>query len=193
MAEVKVIATLNDTDYELTEENNVYSEEIVAPNQSTEISVMAIAESGEYSVRTANLYVNMDWLPPKTDWTAQDYVNTVDYNRIIGNIAYLKAYLDSLFLGLTNVSLGEEKAEKSLIYAREINAIEVALETLNLETYKFDIGETKEYMANRRTLDFNELNRIESAILLLYQTMVIHKENLPRLAFTLGSQKGIKV
>lgn len=193
MAEVKVIATLNDTDYELTEENNVYSEEIVAPNQNTEISVMAIAESGEYSVRTANLYVNMDWLPPKTDWTAQDYVNTVDYNRIIGNIAYLKAYLDGLFADLTNVSLGEEKPELSPIYAREINAIEVALETLNLETYKFDIGETKEYMANRRALDFNELNRIEGAILLLYQTMVIHKENLPRLAFTLGGQKGIKV
>lgn len=134
-----------------------------------------------------------EWIEPKTDWTSNDYVNTVDYNRIIGNIAYLKAYLDGLFADLTNVSLGEEKAVESLIYAREINAIEVALETLNLETYKFDIGERKEYMANRRTLDFNELNRIECAILLLYQTMVIHKENLPRLAFTLGGQKGIKV
>ena len=134
-----------------------------------------------------------DWIEPKTDWTSNDYVNTVDYNRIIGNIAYLKAYLDSLFLDLTNVSLGEEKAVKSLIYAREINAIEVALETLNLETYKFDIGETKEYMANRRTLDFNELNRIESAILMLNKTMVVHKESLPRLAFTLGGQKGFKV
>ena len=134
-----------------------------------------------------------DWIEPKTDWTSNDYVNTVDYNRIIGNIAYLKAYLDSLFLNLTNVSLGEEKAEESLIYAREINAIEVALETLNLETYKFNIGETKEYMANRRTLDFNELNRIESAILMLNKTMVVHKESLPRLAFTLGSQKGFKV
>lgn len=135
----------------------------------------------------------MEWIEPKTYWTSDDYFNSEDYNRIIGNIAYLKAYLDGLFLGLTNVSLGEEKVIKSLIYAREINSIELALETLNLETYKFDIGDTKEYMANRRTLDFNELNRIESAILLLYQTMVIHKENLPRLTFTLGGQKGIKV
>lgn len=135
----------------------------------------------------------MEWIEPKTYWTSDDYFNSEDYNRIIGNIAYLKAYLDGLFLGLTNVSLGEEKVIKSLIYAREINSIELALETLNLETYKFDIGETKEYMANRRALDFNELNRIESAILLIYQTMVIHKENLPRLTFTLGGQKGIKV
>ena len=135
----------------------------------------------------------MAWIEPKTDWVASDFVNSEDYNRIIGNIAYLRAYLADLYSQLTEVSLGEEKTFESLIYAREINAIETALETLNLETYKFDIGETKEYMANARTLDFVELNRIESAILLLYKTMVAQKEALPRLAFRLGGQKGFKV
>lgn len=193
MANVEVIATMNNEDYELTKNNGLYTDTIVAPDKDSRILVKAINDTGAYSTRMTNLYVNMDWLPPKTDWTAEDFVNFIDYNRIIGNIAYLRAYLDSLFIGLTEVSFGDKKDVESLIYAREINAIEVALETLNLETYKFDIGETKEYMANRRTLDFNELNRIEGAILLLYQTMVVHKENLPRLAFTLGSQKGIKV
>lgn len=135
----------------------------------------------------------MAWIEPKTDWSASDFFNATDYNRIIGNMAYLKAYLDGLFIGLTNISAMEEKTATSLIYAREINAIEMALETLNIESYKFDIGETKEYMTNTRTLDFVELNRIESAILLLYRQMVNHKENLARLAFTLGGQKGIKV
>lgn len=135
----------------------------------------------------------MAWIEPKTDWVSGDYFNATDYNRIIGNIAYLKAYLDTLFYGLTNISTMEEKTAKSLIYAREINAIETALETLNIETYKFDIGETKEYMANTRTIDFVELKRIESAILLLYEQMTNHKENLTRLAFTLGNQKGIRV
>lgn len=135
----------------------------------------------------------MAWIEPKTDWVASDFVNSEDYNRIIGNIAYLKAYLDDLYSHLTEVSLGEEKTFESLIYAREINAIETALETLNIETYKFDIGETKEYLPNTRTLDFVELNRIESAILLLYKTMTAHKNALPKLAFTLGGQKGFKV
>ena len=135
----------------------------------------------------------MEWITPKTDWTSDSYFNAEDYNRIIGNITYLKAYLDSLFLGLTNISTMEEKNAKSLIYAREINVIETALEQLNLETYKFDIGETKEYMANTRTLDFVELNRIESAILLLYKTMVAQKEALPRFTFKLGNRKGIRV
>lgn len=134
-----------------------------------------------------------EWITPKTDWTSADFFNAVDYNRIIGDITYLKAYLDTLFYGLTNISTMEEKTATSLIYAIEINTIETALETLNFETYKFSIGETKEYIANTRTLDFVELNRIESAILLLYTQMVNHKENLTRLAFTLGNQKGIRV
>lgn len=135
----------------------------------------------------------MAWIEPKTDWVASDFVNSEDYNRIIGNISYLKAHLDSLFMGLTNISTIEEKTTKSLIYAREINAIETALETINIETYKFDIGETKEYLPNTRTIDFVELNRIESAIFMLYEQMENHKQNLTRLAFTLGNQKGIRV
>ena len=135
----------------------------------------------------------MAWIEPKTDWSASDFFNATDYNRIVGNLAYLKAYLDNLFIGLDNLPTTEEKTAKSLIYAREINDVETALERLNLETYKFDIGETKEYMANTRTLDFVELNRIETAILLLYSQMVNHKKNLTRLAFTLGGQKGIRV
>lgn len=135
----------------------------------------------------------MAWIEPKTDWMENDYFNASDYNRIIGNTTYLKTYLDDLFLNLTNVSLGEEKTYTSLFYAREMNAIENALEKLNLETYKFDIGETKEYKANGATPLWSEFNRIESAMLLLYKTMVVHREALPKLDFKLGRRKGIKV
>lgn len=139
------------------------------------------------------LEVEYTLLEAKNEWRYTDYFQHTDYNRIAGNINYLKAYLDTLFAELTNTSTIEEKTAKSLIYAREINAIETALETLNLETYKFDIGETKEYMANTRTLNFEDLNRIESAIFMLAEQMTNHKENLSRLAFRLGGQKGIRV
>lgn len=134
-----------------------------------------------------------EWIEPKTDWTSEDYFNAEDYNRIIGNLAYLKAYLDGLFLNLTNVSLGEEKTYLSLIYAREMNDIEQTLDKLNMETYSFSIGETQTYKSNKPTPLWSEYNRIENAIMLIYNTMVAHKEALPRLAFRLGGQKGIKV
>lgn len=135
----------------------------------------------------------MAWIEPKTDWVSSDYFNSEDYNRIIGNITHLKALADKLFYSLTDLSMGEEKTYLSLIYAREMNNIESSLETLNLETYNFDIGETTEYRANGSTPLYLEFNRIESAILLLYNTMISHKEALPRLTFTLGRQKGLKV
>lgn len=135
----------------------------------------------------------MAWIEPKTDWVSSDYINVEDYNRIIGNLAYLKAELDTLFIGIDKITTGEEKAVKARIFASEINAIETSLETLNFDTYNFDIGETKEYLPNTRTIDYVELNRIESAIFMLYEQIENHRQNLTRLAFTLGNQKGIRV
>lgn len=194
MAEIKVVATVEGTDYELKNENEqeLYKRTIVSPYNSTNVSVTATDESGNQSTENVYLDVNSEWLPPKTDWTADDYFNAKDYNRIVGNMYFLRGYMDKLFLYLTDISRAEDKTYKSLIYAREINAIEQNLETLNLETYKFDIGETKTYKANKATPLWTEFNRIESAMLLLHNTMIAHKEALPRLAFKLGGQKGIK-
>lgn len=135
----------------------------------------------------------MAWINPKTNWTSASFVNASDYNRIINNIAYIKAYADDLFANLSDVLLGENKTYLSLIYANEINAIETAISTLNLETYNIDIGDTRLYMPNEHTPDYNELNRIENATLRLYETMVLHKANLIKLDFKLGNQKGLKV
>lgn len=134
-----------------------------------------------------------EWIQPKTDWSSADYINAEDYNRIIGNMAYLVRIAKGLFMRVTSVDLGAEKSYADLIYAREVNALETALNTLNLETYVFDLGETKEYLQNGKTIDFNELNRIENAMLRLYESEMVHRETLPILAFTLGNQKGIKV
>lgn len=135
----------------------------------------------------------MAWMEPKTDWVSTDYFNAEDYNRIIGNISYLKTLADELFLRVTDVSLGEEKTYLSMIYAREMNGIETSIETLNLETYSFDVGEKKTYRANGSTPLWSEYNRIEGAILLLHNTLVAHKAALKKLEFRLGDQKGIKV
>ena len=135
----------------------------------------------------------MAWIEPKTDWISTDYFNIEDYSRIIGNIRYLKALAEALFKSFDTLSMGEEKTYVSMIYAREMNAIESNLEIINANTYGFDIGETQTLQANKSTALWSEFNRIESACLLLYNTMIAHKNALPRLAFTLGGQKGIRV
>ncbi len=134
----------------------------------------------------------MAWIQPKTDWVASDYFNAEDYNRINGNVAHLKAYLGSLFIGADISPMGEEKTYLSLLYAREMNAIESNVELLNNISYGLAIGEAKTYKANGATPTFEDFNRIENAMLALYEMAQVHKANLPRLAITLG-QKGLQV
>ena len=85
----------------------------------------------------------MGWITPKTDWVSTDYFNIEDYNRIIGNIRYLKDFAEELFKALDTLDMGEEKTYVSMIYAREMNAIESNLEIINANTYGFDIGDTQ--------------------------------------------------
>ena len=135
----------------------------------------------------------MAWMEPKTDWKESDYFNAKDYNRFIGNLTVLKVLTEELFKTMDLTPMGEDKTYYSLIYAREINAIENNLETINLNTYGFHIGEKVVYKENGKTPLYSEMNRMESAMLKLYTTMQAHKRNLPRLAMTLGGQKGMRV
>ena len=134
-----------------------------------------------------------NWIEPKTDWNAEDAFDYVAYNRVTGNITYLKALADDLWARLTELSLETEKGNLSPIYARHMNAIEDGLDRLNLETYNKDIGEKKTYKPNGNVPLYDEYNRIEMACLILYKELNVHKANLPKLAFVLGNQKGIRV
>lgn len=187
MAEVRVIVNVGGDDHELTKEDVLFRKEIAAPNETEDLLVTAIDESGNETYRTALLEVLPEWLPPKTDWTAEDYFNAIDYNRIIGNIDYLKTLAERLFLNIEHSAKKEEKNYKSLIYAREINDIEKDVDALNTSTYLLDIGEAKTYKVNGRVPDYNEYNRVESACFRLYNELTCHKNNLPRMAFKLGN------
>lgn len=135
----------------------------------------------------------MAWIEPKTDWTPEYRGDYEDFNRISGNINYLKELADELFLHLPEISLNDERTKLSYIYAREMNEIEGSLDSLNIETYGLEIGEKQTYKANGSTPLWSEFNRIESACLLLFKMFEVHKNSLPRLTFVLGGQKGIKI
>ena len=125
----------------------------------------------------------MAWMEPKTNWVETDYFNAEDYNRIIGNLVYLKEFSEGLHDSFELLDMGTEKTYSDFIYAREMNVIESNLETINSKTCGFDIGVKVVYSDNGNTPTFTELNRIESAMLKLYETMKSHRDNLPKLAF----------
>lgn len=138
----------------------------------------------------------MAWTGVKTNWLPTDYFNVVDYNRVVGNLEYLRGLASELFEEITFTDVPSTKTVNDKILPSEMTAIENNLYLLNTKTYqlsKYEIGEKKRYKGNGKTHNYEDMNRIEDAIIRLYNIMTAHKASLPRLAITLGGQKGFKV
>lgn len=135
------------------------------------------------------------WQTPKTDWTATDRFNIGDFNRIKNNLAIIydmartvlnKAYtIEDMGDDMTSYSSGWEVAR--------FNAIESNLEKINVNSYNLDIGATQTFYANGVFINARELNRIESATLTYYDRLKGIYDEMPRLAFTLGAYRELKI
>ena len=128
----------------------------------------------------------MSWKTPKIDWEAASRFNIDDYNRIIGNISHLRGMALEVYKLFQLASMGPEKSYADYTYADEINTIEANLTALCRNTYPFAIGEGQTYYPNQPTMDWKELNRIESACLLIYKNLIGQIAGRKRLAIRLG-------
>ena len=128
----------------------------------------------------------MAWVAPKTDWASSDRFNISDYNRIRGNLEYLHDYVEKLYTFFSIADLGVDKQSYAdYFYAREFNGFEKALEQINSTKQTFS--------DNGAFIDCNELNRLESATLKIYNLLERQENALPRIAFRLGNVKGVRI
>jgi hypothetical protein len=132
----------------------------------------------------------MAFITPKTDWAPTDFINYSDYNRIVNNLYELK----DLALAVLNVRAGfiTMRTIDSFLAIptnKMYNNIEYNLSVLNSVTYKFNIGKSVVFQTNSKYIDYTELNRIESAILKIYKTLIAQESIKPHLAIQLGGGK----
>lgn len=120
------------------------------------------------------------WQTPKIDWHGGvnangqyegDRFNAADFNRIKNNLAHLRDMAVKLYDSFTIVSLGADRTAADYFYADEINQLEANLVTINSKTLNRAYGNAPTYMENGNTMDFAELNRLEGAILDLYDRL----------------------
>ena len=122
----------------------------------------------------------MAWVTPKTDWNGDtaadgtyigDRFNAVDFNRIKNNLDYLRELAIKLYDKFAINALGSDRTPADYFYADEINQLEENLTIINNNTLKRYYGTAQIYVDNGRTMDFAELNRLESAILDLHDRL----------------------
>lgn len=139
------------------------------------------------------------WQTPKTDWYGAvdangvysgDRFNAVDFNRIKNNLQELRDLAVRLYDEFNIVSVGDDKTVKDYFYADEINQLEANLNTINRNTLNLSYGTTPTYMENGNTMDFAELNRLEGAILDLYEKIKNQVEGRRTFQWNFGIKGG---
>lgn len=142
----------------------------------------------------------MAWETPKTDWYGStdsdgvytgDRFNAKDFNRIKNNLDYLRDLAITLYTEFSLVSLGDDRTPKDYFYADEINQLEENLNTLNSNTLQRAYGTAPTYNENGLTMDYTELNRLESAILDLYNRLTNESEGRRMFTWNFGMKGGI--
>ena len=91
----------------------------------------------------------------------------------------------------TIYSLGSDRTPKDYFYADEINKLEANLTTINSKSLKRSYGSAPTYVDNGNTMDFKELNRLESAILDLYDKLTNEYEGRRMLTWNFGMKGGL--
>ena len=141
----------------------------------------------------------MSWVTPKTDWHGStdadgiytgDRFNATDFNRIKNNLAFLRDLAIKLYDEFSIVSLGADRTPVDFYYADEINQLEQNLNTINSNTLQMPYGSAPTYNENGYTMDFVELNRIESATLDLYDRLNKESEGRRMFVWNFGMKGG---
>lgn len=138
------------------------------------------------------------WIAPKTDWQVRkdaegrcigDYFETADYNRIKNNLQFLREFASMLYPPFEIADMGEDRNEEDYLYADEANLLEKNLEKIAASTYRPDYGEPPIFADNGAYIDYQELNRIEGAMLDMYNNLSGQYEGRRMLTFMLGTRE----
>ena len=132
------------------------------------------------------------WQTPKTNWTNSDRFNTEDYNRIKNNLRYLWEEVCDMWQEFEIEDMGEDitsyKQDYNFVY---FNAFESNVDIINKNMFTQNYGMRQNFYPNGVFIKFDELNRIESAILKMKQIIDGKKAGMKRLPFRLGAPKGL--
>lgn len=195
MSVTKVTASLSDETKVLENNgNDSYSGNLTAPRESGTypLNVSAYDDTGNVTVATSYVDVAL-WRTPKTNWKATDRFNFVDYNRIKNNLVYLHQFAESLWQIFEMPDMGEDITEYTAFWDVDIfNLFESNLELINQNIFAQDFGVSQRFFENGAFIKWDELNRIESAILSMNDLLERQKAGLRKLSFRLGNFKGVR-
>lgn len=131
------------------------------------------------------------WTEPKIKWVSTDYFNIGDYNRIKNNLNHIREMALELYTDIPYQEMGQDKTYSDYFYADEINLFESNLENINVHTFPRNLGDSITFYDNQPFINYEELNRIESGINIIYKTLSGQITGRRKLSFRLGRRRAV--
>lgn len=136
----------------------------------------------------------MEWENPKTNWKSTDRFNWWDYNRIKNNLKCLHERAGLLVKPFDIEDMGADIMEYTAYWPVDaFNKFERNLEKIDKNTYITDYGEKQTFYENGVFIKWDELNRIENAILSINSMMDRQEAAMRSIPFKLGRFKGVRI
>lgn len=181
--------------------NDVYYAEINVPNVigHYNVAIQAEDEAGNISridgeSNSALTLTVSNWTEPKIDWKPTDRFNFIDYNRIKNNLIHLHERAVALSRFFTIENAGEDiSSYKTYWDVDSFNIFERNLEEINKQFLNYDYGQKQTFYENGVFIQFNELNRIENAMLDMKRWMSEREKTINTLPIRMGSFKGVRI
>jgi len=169
---------------------------LIDDTESEHVATITAEDSaGNSATQTVLVSVSGSWSTPKTDWYGAtdsdgiytgDKFNSEDFNRIKNNLEFLRNVAVTMYDEFPINELGDDRTKDQYFYADEITDLQDNIDIIAENTSSGDYGEHPVYAANGNIFDYNELNRIESAILDLYDQLTNQYKGRNMLTFCLG-------
>lgn len=120
----------------------------------------------------------MSLIPPKTDWTEDDFFNADDMNRIEANTEIVANFLRSIGYNVPSMVHIKDRTKKSIDFISSINRIENNIEQIKNSFIAPPGYQEKDTWNVKRGFSYRDANRLENNLKLLYEWAIKVKENL---------------
>lgn len=116
-------------------------------------------------------------ISPKINWTSDDYYNYADVNKVESNIKIVANYLESIGYIIPLEDVITNRNMLSIDFISSINRVERNLDNIRVNMITPPSYETMKVWSNKMGFSFDDANRYEKNLLLLYKWAQLIKES----------------
>jgi hypothetical protein len=164
-------------DFSLTSPNTWTAIVPKSPDGKYVIEITAYNNLGTPTQYDTIIYRLEEIIEPRTNWTADDYYNFDDMNRVEANTQYVAEFLNSLSYRIPDLVVETGRDMTDIDFIPSVNRVEQNIEKIRNRFLTPPGYKVTKVWALGMGFDYRDANRLEGNLKLLYEWAIIAKDN----------------